>query len=56
MKQRHCCISYLTKLSDIQSENTVYETFKLSLLNRISINVADSSLLPLGFLRSLSIL
>jgi hypothetical protein len=45
----------LAMLSDIQSENTRFDTLWLSPLTRISINVADSSLLYLLFLMSLSI-
>ena len=44
----------LTKLSNIQSGNTVFETYWLSLLTSISSDAADSSLLPLLFVRSLS--
>ena len=44
----------LTKLSDIQSGNTVFETYWLSPLTSISSDAADSSLLSLLFLRSLS--
>jgi hypothetical protein len=46
----------LAKLSNIMSENTIFERLWLSPLTRISIDVADNSLLPLLFLRSLSIL
>jgi len=46
----------LTKHCDIQSENTKFKTLRLSPLNRIRIDVADSCVLPLVFLRSLSIL
>jgi hypothetical protein len=45
----------LTKHSDIQSENTSYKTW-LSPLTTIHIDLADSSVLPLLFLKSLSIL
>jgi len=49
-------VSYtLTQLSDIQSENTRFETYWLSPLTRIHIELADSSVLPLLFLKSLSI-
>jgi hypothetical protein len=46
----------LTKHSDIQSENTRFETLWSSPLAGISINVADSALLPLLFLMSQCIL
>jgi hypothetical protein len=46
----------LAKHSDIQSENTRFETLWLSLLTRISIDIADRSLFPLLFLWSLNIL
>jgi hypothetical protein len=46
----------LAKLSNIHSENTVFETLRLSPLSTISISVACSWQLPLLFLRSLSIL
>ena len=44
------------KHSDIQSENTRFIMLWLSPLTRINIDIADSSLLPLLFLKSLSIL
>ena len=46
----------LTKCSDLQSENTRFKTLWLSPLTRIHIAVADSSVLPLLFLSSLSII
>jgi hypothetical protein len=46
----------LAKLSNIQSDNTGFETNWLSPLTRIHIDVADSSVLPLLFLKSLCIL
>ena len=46
----------VSKQSNIQSENTRFETLWFSPLTRISIYVVDSSLLCLLFLRSLSIL
>jgi len=44
----------LAKLSDIQSENTRFETLWFTPLTSISSDAAYSSLLPLLFLRSLS--
>jgi hypothetical protein len=46
----------LTKHCDIQNENTGFKTSSLSPLTTIHIDLADSSVLPLLFLRSLSIL
>ena len=46
----------LTKHCDIQSENTRFKMLWLSPLTTIQIDVGDSSVLPLLFLRSLSIL
>ena len=46
MKQWHCCILYLDQVSrHKKSENTRFETLWLSPLTRLSIDVADSSLL-----------
>jgi len=44
----------LTKHCDIQSENTRFKTLWLSPLPTIHIDIADSCVLPLPFLRSLS--
>jgi hypothetical protein len=46
----------LTKHSDIQSENTRFKTLSLSPLTTVHIDLADSSVLHLLILRSLSIL
>jgi hypothetical protein len=46
----------LTKHCDIQTEDARFKTLRLSPLPKIHIDIADSSVLPLVFLKSLSIL
>ena len=55
-KQWRCCISYLSQAVQHTEWKPTFETLWFSRLIRISINVADLSLLHLLFLRSLSIL
>ena len=55
MKQRHCCISYLDQA--VWHPEWKHSIWNIQIITaEQNLNVADSSLLPLLFLRSLSIL
>jgi len=56
MKQWHCCILYFDQVLWRTEWKHKIQNVWLSPLTRIHIDVADSSVLPLLFLRSLSIL